>query len=84
MKYSVEFENGVFTESLTVDGHTVTKTWKRRDKGTITGLCTGDKDFSEQLEELLDEETCDNVYGTFDNLMLVADMEDFIMMNNVE
>ena len=67
MKYSVEFENGVFTESLTVDGHTVIKTWKRRDKGTITGLCTGD-----------------NVYETFDNLMLVADMEDFIMMNNVE
>ena len=84
MKYSVEFTNGVFIESLTVDGHTVTKNWKRRDKGTITGLCTSDKDFSEQLEELLDEEVCNSIYDCYDNLMMVADMEDFIMINDVE
>lgn len=84
MKYSVEFENGVFTESLTVDGHTVTKTWKRQNRGAITGLCTSDKDFSEQLEELLDEEVCNSIYDCYDNLMMVADMEDFIMINDVE
>lgn len=84
MKYSVEYENGKFTETLVVDGHEVSKTWKREDGGTLSGLCSHDSDFSEQLKELLDEEICDNIYDVFDNLMIVADMEDFIMTNDVE
>lgn len=84
MKYSVEYKNGVFTETLEVDGHTVNKNWKRKNDGEIQGLCTKDLDFSEQLSELLDEDVCDNIYGMFDNLMMVADMEDFIRDNDVE
>ena len=83
MKYSIEFENGVFTETLEVDGHEATKTWKRED-GDVSGLCSHDNDFSEQLKELLDEDVCNSVYEFFDENMMVADMEDFIMINNVE
>ena len=52
MKYSVEYKNGKFIETLEVDNNIVTKTWQREDKGEITGLCSHDNDFSEQLEEL--------------------------------
>lgn len=84
MKYSVEYSNGKFVETLEVDGHTVSKTWQREDKGTITGLCSHEGDFSEQLAELLDEEQLDYVYDFFDNSMLVADIEDFIVNAGVE
>lgn len=84
MKYSVEYKNGVFRETLEVDGNSVEKYWKREDDGEMVGLRTLDADFSEQLAEVLDEDVCDNIYDTFDNLMLIADMEDFIRDNNVE
>ncbi len=84
MKYSVEFKNGAFIETLEVDSHTVTKTWKRENRGTITGLYSKDREFCEQLSELLDEETLDFIYETFDQSMLVGDIEDFIMHTNVE
>ena len=84
MKYSIEYKNGSFIESLEVDGHTATKTWKRENDENIRGLRSYDKEFSEQLEELLDEEVLDSVYDLFDNSMLVADMEDFIRDNDVE
>ena len=84
MKYSVEYKNCKFIETLEVDGHTATKTWKREDRGEISGLCSKDKEFSEQLEELLDEDVLDAVYDLFDCSMLVADMEDFIRDNDVE
>ena len=85
MKYSVEFDNttGIFTETLEVDNHTVSKCWKR-EYGDISGLCSSDKDFSEQLSELLDEDDCDAIYNFFDEQMLVADMEDFIVMSGLE
>lgn len=84
MKYGVEFKNGKFIETLEIDNHTVTKTWQREDKRTITGLCSHDKEFSEQLEGLLDEEQLDYVNDLFDNSMLVADIEDFIANIDVE
>lgn len=84
MKYSVEYKNGKFIETLEVDGHIATKTWKRENGENIIGLCSHDKEFSEQLEELLDEEVLDSVYDLFDDSMLVADIEDFILHNNVE
>lgn len=84
MKYSVKFNNGKFVETLEIDGHTVTKTWSRENDGFIAGLCSHDNDFSEQLAELLDEEQCDFVYDTFDNSMLVSDIEDFIVNTGVE
>ena len=84
MKYSVEYSNGKFVETLEVDGHTVSKTWQREDKGAITGLCSHEGDFLEQLAELLDEEQLDYVYDVFDNNMLVADIEDFIVNAGVE
>lgn len=84
MKYSVEYSNGKFVETLEVDGHTVSKTWQREDKGEITGLCSHESDFSDQLAELLDEEQLDYVYDVFDNSMLVADIEDFIVNAGVE
>ena len=84
MKYCVEFKNGKFIEILEVDNHTVTKTWQREDKGEITALCSHDNEFSEQLEELLDEDVLDNINDLFDSSMLVADIEDFIVNTGVE
>ena len=84
MKYSVEYKNCKFIETLEVDGHTATKTWKRENGEDISGLRSHDKEFSEQLEELLDEEVLDSIYDLFDNSMLIADIEDFILHNNVE
>ncbi len=84
MKYSVEYKNGKFIETLEVDSHTVSKTWQREDKGEITGLCSHDNEFSEQLKELLDEDVLDYIYDLFDNSMLVADIEDFIANTGVE
>lgn len=84
MKYSVEYRNGKFIETLEVDSHTVSKTWQREDKGEITGLCSHDNEFSEQLSEMLDEEQLEYVYDLFDNSMLVADIEDFIANVGVE
>ena len=83
MKYSVEYKDGKFIETLEVDSHTVSKTW-HREEGTISGLCSKDKDFSEQLSELLDEDDCDNVYNSFDNNTWVADIEDFVMISGLE
>ena len=84
MKYSVEYRNGKFIETLEVDNNIVTKTWQREDKGEITGLCSHDNDFSEQLEELLDEYVLDHIKDLFDNSMLVSDVEDFIVNTGVE
>lgn len=84
MKYSVEFKNGKFIETLEVDNHTATKIWQRENKGAITGLFCHDKDFSEQLEELFDEEQLEFVYDLFDNSMMVSDIEDFIIDTGVE
>ena len=85
MKYSVEYENGIFTETLTVNGHEVRKLWKREDGGEFEQLCTKNRDFSEQLKEQLDEEVCNSIYEFFDESnMMVADIEDFIAMNDVK
>ncbi len=85
MKYSVEFDiaTGIFTETLEIDNHTVRKCWKR-EYGDISGLCSSDKDFSEQLSELLDEDDCDKIQQFFDDQMLVSDMEDFILASGLE
>ena len=82
MEYSIKFENGKFIETLCVDGHTASKIWKRDD--TNFGLRSRDKYFSEQLEELLDEDQCNDIYNTFDTNMWVSDIEDFIMLSGVE
>ncbi len=82
MEYSIKYENGKFIETLRVDGHTASKTWKRED--AFLGLQSRDKDFSEQLEELLDEDQCNDIYNTFDTNMWVSDIEDFIMLSGVE
>ena len=84
MKYGVEYKNGKFVETLEVDGCIAHKTWKREDCGEINGLCTKDADFAEQFEELLDEEVLDSISNFFDDNMLVADVEDFVCMNDVE
>lgn len=84
MKYSVEYKNGVFKETLEVDGNTVYKHWKREMDGTIQGLRSHDSDFCDQLADVLDEDVCDNIYEMFDNLLLVDDMEYFIRDNDVE
>ena len=84
MKYSVEYKDGKFIETLEVDNNIVTKTWQREDKGEITVLCSHDNDFSEQLEELLDEYVLDHINDLFDNSMLVSDVEDFIVNTGVK
>jgi hypothetical protein len=84
MKYSVEYKDGQFKETLEVDGNTVHKYWKRETDGTLQGLCSHDSDFCDQLVDVLDEDVCDNIYEIFDCSMLVADVEDFIRDNDVE
>ena len=84
MKYSIEYKDGKFIETLEIDNNTVSKAWQREDKGSITGLCSHESDFSEQLAEILDEEQLDYVYDVFDSSMLVADIEDFIVNTGVE
>lgn len=84
MKYSVEYKDGQFKETLEVDGNTVHKHWKRETDGNLQGLCSHDSDFCDQLADVLDEDVCDNIYEIFDNSMLVADVEDFIRDNDVE
>lgn len=84
MKYSIEFKDGKFIETLEVDGHTATKTWKREKDGNLNCLQCHDKEFYEQLEEMFEEDVTDGIYETFDNNLWVADIEDFIMLNNVE
>ena len=84
MKYSVEYKDGKFIETLEVDNNIVTKTWQREDKGEITGLCSHDNEFSEHLEELLDEYVLDHINDLFDNSMLVSDVEDFIVNTGVK
>ena len=84
MKYSVEYKNGKFIETLEVDNNIVTKTWQRENKSEITVLCSHDNNFSEQLEELLDEDVLDHINDLFDNSMLVSDIEDFIANTGVE
>ena len=78
MEYKIEFKDGIFTETLKVKAHVATKQWKR-EEGEISGLCSKDADFSEQLKDYFDEATLDAIYDFCDNQMLVADMEDFIM-----
>ena len=86
MKYSVEYKEGAFIETLEVDSHIVTKAWKREkpENSAISGLCSSDKEFSEQLFEVFDEDVCEKIYDFFDNSVLVADMEDFIIDTGVE
>ena len=84
MKYSVEYKDGQFIETLEVDNNVVTKTWKREENEALSGLCTKDNDFSEQLEELVDEDVAERIYDIFDQSMLVADVEDFVRDFDVE
>ena len=84
MKYSIEYKNGQFKETLEVDGNTVHKYWKRETDGTLQGLRSHDSDFCDQLADVLDEDVCNNIYEIFDCSMLVADVEDFIRDNDVE
>jgi hypothetical protein len=83
MKYSVEFSDGVFKETLEVDNHVVSKSWKREDGGEVSGLCSRDLDFAEQLSEVFDKDTLDEIYDKFDNLMIVPDMEDLIIHHDL-
>lgn len=80
MKYSIEYQNGKFVETLEVDSHVTTKTWKRNGMG----LCSNDRDFAEQLEECLDEEVLDHIADLFDGCMMVSDIEEFIIDTQVE
>lgn len=84
MKYSVEYMgSGKFRETLQVNGNTVFKTWQRKH-GEISGLCSDDLEFSEQLKEVEDEDVLDYINDLFDSSMLVADVEDFIINTGVE
>ncbi len=82
MEYKIEFKDGIFTETLKVKAHVATKQWKR-EEGEISVLCSKDNDFSEQLKDYFDDETLEAIYDFWDNQMLVADMEDFIMNYDV-
>lgn len=84
MKYSVEYKNGKFIETLEVNNNTVIKTWQRKNDGEISGLRSTDLEFSEQLEEIEEEDVLDYIYDLFDNSMLVADIEDFVANTGVE
>jgi hypothetical protein len=84
MKYSVEYKNGKFIETLEVNNNTVTKTWQRKNDGEISGLRSTDLEFSEQLEEIEEEDVLDYINDLFDNSMLVADVEDFVANTGVE
>ena len=84
MKYSVEYKNGKFIETLEVNNNTVTKTWQRKNDGGISGLRSTDLEFSEQLEEVEEEDVLDYINDLFDNSMLVADVEDFVANTGVE
>lgn len=78
MKYSVEYKDGKYIETLEINGTTVTKTWQYEESEEVSGLCSKDLDFSEQLGPTFDESFCDDVYNTFDNNMWVADISDFV------
>ena len=78
MKYSIEYKDGKFIETLEVNETTVKKTWQYVEFEEIRGLCTKDLDFSKQLETTFDENFCDDVYNTFDNDMCVSDFSDFV------
>ena len=77
MKYSVEYKDGKYIETLEIKGATVTKTWQY-EEGDVSGLCSKDLDFAEQLDATFDESFCNDIYNTFDNNMWVADISDFI------
>lgn len=84
MKYSVEYVDGQYIETLEVVGHVVTKIWRREEFGTVTGLVSHDKDFSEQLKEVLDESILNDVSNFFDDSVTVSDIEDFVMLSSIE
>lgn len=84
MKYSIEYQNGKFIETLEVDNNIVTKTWQRKDTGKLIGLHSKDNEFSEQLKGLLDEDVLNDINDLFDNNMLVSDIENFIADTGVE
>lgn len=83
MKYSVEYKNGKYIETLEINGATATKTQQYEEGGDISGLCSKDLDFSEQLEWTFDESFCDDVYNTFDNNMWLADISDFVEISEL-
>lgn len=82
MKYSVEYKNGTFVETLEVDNVVAIKTWKR-EEGEF-GLICRDEDFCEQFTEFLDEEVCDDIYDTFDGSFLVSDIENLMLEYGAE
>lgn len=82
MKYSVEYKNGQFIETLEIDGNVATKIWERREGQP--GLGTTDEDFSGQFEELYDEDACDDIFDKIDNTFLVADIEDLVREHGFE
>lgn len=84
MKYSVEYRDGKFIETLEINGNTGIRTWKREKGSDISGLCSKELDFSEQFEPVEDEEVLEYINDLFDNSMLVADIEDFIINTGVE
>lgn len=81
MRYGVEYINGKIVETLEIEGHVVTKTWTRNENGT---LVSSDKEFSEQLEGLVDEEIRVAVDIDFDGSTLASDIDDFVEINEIE
>ena len=80
MKYCIERkEDGKIIETLSVGGYTVKKTWRRKEDGDIAGLVTNNKDFAEQLESYMDEDTLYHINDLFDNSFLPVDIDDFII-----
>lgn len=80
MKYSIERKaDGRIIETLSVGGYIVQKNWHREEDGNIAGLVTKSKDFAEQLEGYMDEDTLYHINDLFDNSFLPADIDDFII-----
>ena len=84
MKYSVEYIDGKFVETLEINNHIATKTWIRKEDEFVDGLCSDDEDFSTQLENFVDESEANDIYNTFDTNTWVADIEDFIEIFTLE
>ena len=73
---------GSVNETLEIDGNVATKIWERRE--WQPGFGTIDEDFSDQFEELYDEDVCDDIFDKIDNTFLVADIEDLVREHGFE
>ena len=84
MKYSIEYKDGKYTETLEFKGYTATRNWIYTDDGDIRGLCSKDNEFSEQFEKAGFEDFADDIYNTFDVNCWVSDIDDFIQIAELD